>query len=143
MPISKFFAVAVFVGLAGLATGCISPTGPSVNVPFSAVDVVVGTGASADAGDSITVDYTGWLYDPDAVDHKGLQFESTIGASPFTFTLGAGQVIDGWDEGVPGMQVGGTRRLVIPPALGYGPVRRGAIPANATLVFDITLNDAP
>ena len=89
----------------------------------------------------MTVNYTGWLYDASKLDSKGLQFDSSIGGQPFAFTLGAGQVIQGWDQGVPGMKVGGIRRLVIPPSLAYGAVRYGPIPPDATLVFDISLVD--
>jgi peptidylprolyl isomerase len=98
------------------------------------VDLKVGDGAIAESGQSATVHYTGWLTD-------GTKFDSSLDAGkPFTFRLGAGQVIRGWDEGVKGMRVGGKRKLTIPPDLGYG--ARGAggvIPPNATLVFDVEL----
>ena len=101
-------------------------------------DTTVGTGATAQAGQHVTVHYTGWLY-PDGV--KGSKFDSSKDRNdPFAFGLGAGMVIKGWDEGVQGMQVGGTRLLVIPAALGYG--ARGAggvIPPNATLMFEVEL----
>lgn len=101
-------------------------------------DTTVGTGAAAQAGQHVRVHYTGWLYN-DGV--KGAKFDSSKDRNdPFEFGLGAGMVIKGWDEGVQGMQVGGTRRLVIPPALGYG--ARGAggvIPGNATLLFEVDL----
>lgn len=101
-------------------------------------DTVTGSGATAATGDTVTVHYTGWLY----MDGKaGSKFDSSKDRrDPFRFPLGAGHVIRGWDEGVAGMQVGGTRRLVIPPALGYG--ARGAggvIPPNATLLFEVEL----
>jgi FKBP-type peptidyl-prolyl cis-trans isomerase FkpA len=103
-------------------------------------DSKVGTGAVAKAGTPVTVHYTGWLQNPDG--SQGKKFDSSRDANrPFTFTLGAGNVIRGWDEGVQGMQVGGQRRLVIPAALGYG--QRGAggglIPPGATLIFDVEL----
>ena len=88
------------------------------------------------------MNYTGWLYDASRPDQKGLQFDSSVGRTPFTFNLGSNQVIDGWDRGVVGMKVGGLRRLVIPPSLAYGGTRNGPIPPNATLVFDIELLDA-
>jgi len=88
------------------------------------------------------VTYTGWLYDGSKADFKGLVFDSTLGKAPFSFALGAGAVIKGWDQGIPGMKVGGLRRLVIPPSLAYGPTRSGAIPANSTLVFDVGLVSA-
>ena len=101
-------------------------------------DTVTGTGATAQAGQQVSVHYTGWLYN-DGV--KGAKFDSSKDRNdPFEFGLGAGMVIKGWDEGVQGMQVGGTRVLVIPPQLGYG--SRGAggvIPPNATLMFEVEL----
>ncbi len=101
-------------------------------------DSVVGDGAEARAGQRVSVHYTGWLYDGSA---KGAKFDSSKDrGDPFDFGLGAGMVIRGWDEGVQGMKVGGTRVLVIPPALGYG--ARGAggvIPPNATLMFEVEL----
>jgi FKBP-type peptidyl-prolyl cis-trans isomerase FkpA len=104
-------------------------------------DLVQGTGATATAGQAVTVHYTGWLHDPQAPESKGKKFDSSRDrGEPFKFQLGAGHVIAGWDQGVAGMQVGGQRRLTIPPELGYG--ARGAggvIPPNATLVFDVEL----
>ena len=91
------------------------------------------------AGDRVTVNYTGWLYLPAAPEHHGAKFDSSIGREPFTFRLGSGGVIAGWDHGVAGMQVGGKRTLVIPAALGYGEDGAGPIPANANLIFDVEL----
>ncbi len=85
------------------------------------------------------MNYTGWLYDASKTDNKGTQFDTSIGRGVFSFLLGAGQVIAGWDQGVPGMKVGGSRRLIIPPSLGYGASGAGPIPGNATLVFDVSL----
>lgn len=96
-------------------------------------DVVPGEGATAAAGNDVSVHYTGWL-------PNGEEFDSSRAGLPFTFTLGAGSVIAGWDEGVQGMQVGGRRTLVIPPSLGYGESGAGGvIPPNATLVFGVEL----
>ena len=109
-------------------------------MPFTVTDLTVGTGATAANGQMLTMDYTGWLYDSGAPDNKGTMFDTTAGGQPFTFLLGAGQVIQGWDQGLIGMRVGGTRRLVIPPELAYGDQGVGTvIPPNATLIFDIDL----
>lgn len=116
-----------------------APASPSPNVSFSQADLRIGDGDEPTGGALLTVNYTGWLYDASKTDFKGLQFDSSIGKIPFTFALGSGQVIKGWDLGVVGMKVGGVRRLVIPPSLAYGDTRSGPIPANATLVFDIEL----
>lgn len=97
-------------------------------------DEVVGKGPAAKSGDTVTVNYTGWLTD-------GTKFDSSLDRNqPFTFPLGAGQVIPGWDQGVAGMKVGGKRKLTIPPELGYGAQGAGGtIPPNATLVFEVEL----
>jgi len=109
-------------------------------VPYSQIDLRVGTGTEATAGRTITVNYTGWLYAAGAADNKGTQFDSSVGRAPFSFVLGRGQVIAGWDQGVAGMRVGGQRRLVIPPSLAYGSAGSPpVIPPNATLVFDVEL----
>jgi len=97
-------------------------------------DQVLGTGSEAAQGKKLTVNYTGRLL-------TGAQFDSSVGRAPFTFTLGAGQVIKGWDMGLVGMKVGGKRELVIPSYLGYGDTGQGPIPPNATLVFDVELLD--
>jgi FKBP-type peptidyl-prolyl cis-trans isomerase len=118
-----------------------TPTGPSdpsvgLNVPFSATDIVVGTGAEAVNGRNVTLNYTLWLYHPSAAANKGRQIET----GTFSFVLGTGNAIQGWHQGIPGMRIGGTRRLVIPPNLAYGAA--GAppdIPGNATILFEVTL----
>jgi FKBP-type peptidyl-prolyl cis-trans isomerase FkpA len=135
--------VSIVLIVTALAAGCGSatPTSPGVVVPFSQVDLRVGTGADATTGKRVTVNYTGWLYDPAKTDQKGSQFDTSAARGPFAFTLGAGAVIKGWDQGLVGMKVGGQRRLVIPPALGYGSVANGPIPANSTLLFEVELID--
>ena len=104
-------------------------------------DTVPGTGAEAAAGNHVRVHYTGWLHDPIAKNSRGKKFDSSKDrGDPFTFGLGGGQVIRGWDEGVQGMKVGGTRVLTIPAELGYGARGAGgAIPPNAMLVFEVEL----
>jgi len=101
-------------------------------------DTKIGDGATAKAGNKVSVNYTGWLYNNGA---KGAKFDSSLDRGQlFQFTLGAHQVIAGWDEGVAGMKVGGKRTLIIPPELGYGARGAGgAIPPNATLMFDVDL----
>ena len=112
-------------------------TGAGVTTPSGLQywEIRVGTGATAMRGQKVKVDYTGWLT-------NGKKFDSSVGTGkPFAFTVGEGQVIRGWDEGIQGMKVGGKRQLRIPPALGYGPegTPGGPIPPNATLIFDVRL----
>jgi FKBP-type peptidyl-prolyl cis-trans isomerase len=104
-------------------------------------DIKKGAGPAIEAGQTAVVHYTGWLYSESAPENKGQKFDSSRDRNqPFDFELGAGMVIQGWDEGVEGMQVGGHRRLVIPPEKGYGAQGAGGvIPPNATLVFDVEL----
>lgn len=99
-------------------------------------------GKVAEQGKAVLVNYTGWLYDPKAKDQKGEQFDTSVGRpTPFGFVIGAGRVIKGWDEGVPGMREGGKRRLIIPAAMAYGErgAGNGKIPPNATLLFEVEL----
>jgi FKBP-type peptidyl-prolyl cis-trans isomerase FkpA len=143
---------ALFLVLVFVAVGCSGS--PSTNpadkpMPDSGIttlqktDTKVGTGNEARKGMNVQVHYTGWLYDTTAADRKGKQFDSSRGKDPFTFRLGDGEVIPGWDEGVVGMKAGGARTLIIPPALGYGPQgAAGQIPPNATLIFDVELVEA-
>ena len=104
-------------------------------------DLVDGEGSEATPGQVVEVHYTGWLFHPDNEDNKGRKFDSSLDrGQTFSFRLGGGSVIQGWDEGVAGMKVGGLRRLTIPPEMGYG--ARGAggvIPPHATLIFDVEL----
>jgi len=110
-------------------------------MPLTKTDLSPGAGAEIKSGQTALVHYTGWLYDTAAPDNKGKKFDSSVDRNePFEFPVGGGFVIKGWDEGVVGMKVGGKRRLVIPPEMGYG--ARGAggvIPPGATLVFDVEL----
>lgn len=143
-------AVFALAAHAAMAQGAAPPSAPSTVSKLSAIvtdlqklDVKQGTGAEAQSGKPVVVHYTGWLYDPAAPEGRGAKFDSSRDRGvPFGFFLGGGKVIKGWDEGVVGMKVGGQRRLIIPPSLGYG--ERGAggvIPPNATLMFDVELID--
>jgi len=116
-------------------------SGSAAVTVLKTTDTLVGTGATAAAGKTLTVHYTGWLYDEKAAGQKGTKFDSSVDrGTPFTFVLGAGQVIAGWDQGFIGMKVGGKRTLLIPSALAYGTAGRlPTIPGNAALVFDVEL----
>jgi FKBP-type peptidyl-prolyl cis-trans isomerase FkpA len=118
-----------------------SPTTGSEAMPMQKIELAPGAGAEIKSGQTALVHYTGWLFDAAAPENKGQKFDSSVDRNePFEFPVGAGMVIKGWDEGVVGMKVGGKRRLVIPPEMGYG--QRGAggvIPPGATLVFDVEL----
>jgi FKBP-type peptidyl-prolyl cis-trans isomerase FkpA len=118
------------------------PPGGSV-AELQRLDTRAGTGTVATSGSDVTVHYTGWLYDENAPDKHGVKFDSSVDrGQPFTFLLGAGQVIRGWDEGVAAMKVGGKRTLLIPADLGYGSNGAGGvIPPGASLVFDVELLD--
>lgn len=126
------------------AAGCSedsNPGQPTQDVPYSQTDLTVGTGTQAFAGNRITVAYSGYLYDPSKPEGQGSFVDSS---TSYQFTLGVGTVIRGWDQGVAGMRVGGTRRLIIPPELGYGSAGRAPrVPPDATLTFDITLVSVP
>lgn len=123
------------------ASEAAAPAAAAAQQPFQKIDTVQGSGKVATAGQTVTVNYTGWLYSADAPQHHAAQFDSSIGREPFSFRLGSGGVIKGWDQGVEGMKVGGKRTLVIPADLGYGADGAGPIPPNATLVFDVELLD--
>ncbi len=133
------------LALASVLTGCADPGPPpgGTIAQFQTIDEQVGQGALAQPGQDVVVHYTGWNYDEKAADKRGSKFDSSRDRNePFTFLLGAGRVIRGWDEGVAGMRVGGKRVLMIPPTYGYG--RNGAgdvIPPNGSLVFEVELLD--
>ena len=118
-----------------------APKQPPARPAFTRTDLQVGTGQEALKGRNISVHYTGWLYDPTKPEMKGRMFDSSRERGPFNFLLGAGQVIPGWDQGFDGMKIGGRRRLIIPPSLGYGVdgAGGGIIPPNATLIFEMEL----
>ena len=109
-------------------------------VPFTFRDLIVGEGAEAVDGAALSVTYTGWLFHPTAPDNRGEQFDASEEGESFSFTLGAGDVIDGWETGIVGMRVGGRRRLVIPHAAAYGAEGQSPnIPGYATLLFEVEL----
>ena len=140
-------ALVILFSLSVLTAGCGGDSGtspsPSSGAAYSQTDLRVGTGAEATTGRAATVHYTLWLYDAGRAETKGTQIETSVGGQPFTFTVGARQVIAGWDRGVPGMRVGGQRRLILPPDQAYGSQANGRIPGNSTLVFDIELVAVP
>ena len=106
------------------------------------IDIKEGQGTSPEVGQRVSVHYTGWLYDENQPENKGKMFDSSRKkGQPFGFVLGVGSVIQGWDEGVLSMRIGGKRDLIIPPDLGYGTSGIGPIPPNATLLFEVELLD--
>ncbi len=131
---NRWLTALILLTLAACGGGGDSATSPSGGTGTLVVeDLVVGTGATAAAGDTVTVNYVGTFT-------NGTKFDSSYDAGrPYSFRVGAGQVIAGWDQGVPGMKVGGKRRLTIPPSLAYGSSAYGQIPGNSTLVFEIEL----
>ena len=145
--------VCLLAGLLALTIGCASDepapetaSGGGEAMSESVTELVMtdaneGTGAEATAGRTVVVHYTGWLYDSTQPEGKGAKFDSSRDRNePFSFGLGGGQVIRGWDEGVAGMKTGGNRTLIIPPNMGYGSQGAGgAIPPNTTLIFDVEL----
>ncbi len=135
--IPRVFIVAIALVASACGGSSSSPDLPTTS--YSQTDLRVGTGAEAVNGRSLIVHYTLWLYDPAGAEQKGRQLETSAGGQPFPFVLGAGGVIAGWAQGVPGMRAGGVRRLIIPPALAYGSAGWGSVPPNATVVFDIEL----
>ena len=133
----------VILGMVLLSPAAFSQTSKGVANVTELIkqDVKVGTGEEAVVGKMVEVHYTGWLYDPAKPDKKGAKFDSSRDrGTPFSFLLGAGRVIKGWDRGVAGMKVGGQRTLIIPPAMAYGAQGAGnVIPPNAALIFDVEL----
>lgn len=142
-PLTRAAAVLLSL-LAITACGKAPPpyTGGDV-AEFQRIELQEGSGAVANAGDEISVHYTGWLYDENAADRRGAKFDSSLDrGEPFVFMLGAGRVIRGWDDGVAGMRVGGKRELLIPADMGYGTKGAGGvIPPGASLVFEVELLD--
>ena len=151
MNSTRFFTAALVLALFSAACQAADPQPQSKDKPAMSlpqkvneliqIDSKVGNGTEALPLNTVTVHYTGWLYDPAQPDGHGKKFDSSVDrGDPFVFTLGGGQVIRGWDEGVVGMKVGGKRTLIIPQHMGYGARGAGgAIPPFATLIFDVEL----
>ena len=139
-------SLALLLGVGAVSFG--AQASPGFTVPATdksekmiVTDIKTGTGAEAVAGKRVSVHYDGWLYDEKAPDHKGKEVDSSRKHNlPYSFVLGKAQVIDGWDQGLPGMKVGGIRSLIIPGYLGYGAHGAGdMVPPNAKLVFEVEL----
>jgi FKBP-type peptidyl-prolyl cis-trans isomerase FkpA len=146
MHFTKFTLIALIVVIAACSGKSDAPATSSAPPPgvmsLQTVTLTPGTGATIAGGQMAVVQYTGWLYEAGATDHKGKQFDSsrTAGREAFKFPVGTGSVIKGWDQGVLGMKIGESRRLTIPPDLAYGDSGTGGvIPPGATLVFDVEL----
>ncbi|MES2069965.1 MAG: FKBP-type peptidyl-prolyl cis-trans isomerase [Pseudomonadota bacterium] len=143
----RVFAVAATLLASGLVPLSTSTTATAATAAKAAtpltlqtIDTKLGTGKEAAAGTVVSVHYTGWLYSPKADKQHGQQFDSSAGRGPFSFPLGTGRVIQGWDQGVAGMKVGGKRTLIIPSELAYGDSGAGGkIPPGAALIFDVEL----
>jgi FKBP-type peptidyl-prolyl cis-trans isomerase FkpA len=136
-----FLCAALVLNAAGC--GGKTPTDPSqvTNVPYSQTDLIVGSGKVAAVGNTVSTNYTLWLYNAAGTDSKGVQIDTSVGKTPFNLVLGSGSAIKGFDQGVVGMAVGGKRRMIIPPSLAYGATGGGGgqIPPNANLVFEVDL----
>ena len=139
------FSLPVFMSACGTNTQkeakSIEVKVPAAEPAFQKIDSVLGDGEEAVTGKTVSVHYTGWLYDASKPDNKGEKFDSSVDrGQEFEFPLGAGRVIKGWDEGFAGMKIGGKRTLIIPSNMGYGSRGAGSkIPPNATLLFDVEL----
>jgi FKBP-type peptidyl-prolyl cis-trans isomerase len=122
----------VYIALTGQNRDTVEQAAPPVT-ELMIEDIVIGDGQEAKIGDTVSVHYTGWLLD-------GTKFDSSLDRNqPFEFTIGEGRVIRGWEQGIPGMRLGGKRQLIIPPDMAYGPTGTGSIPPSATLIFEVEL----
>ncbi|MFZ6741705.1 FKBP-type peptidyl-prolyl cis-trans isomerase [Undibacterium sp. JH2W] len=141
--LSALLASALLTGILPTSTAQAQAPDSVVVSKLTKIDEKVGTGKEAIIGSSVNVHYTGWIHDPFANRERGKKFDSSVGQQPFSFTVGAGRVIKGWEQGVAGMKVGGKRTLIIPPELAYGAAGagNGLIPPNSYLIFDIELLD--
>ncbi|MFZ6679547.1 FKBP-type peptidyl-prolyl cis-trans isomerase [Undibacterium sp. Tian12W] len=141
--LTALLATSLFAGILSTAPTQAQAADSVVINRLTKIDEKVGSGKEALPGNTVFVHYTGWLHDPFASRERGNKFDSSVGQQAFSFTIGSGRVIKGWEQGVAGMKVGGKRTLIIPPELGYGAAGagNGMIPPNAYLIFDIELLD--
>ena len=141
----RFCCVAILLAAAACGGSGAAPTTPAPppppvpDVPFGTTDLREGGGAAVEDGWLLAIAYTGWLYDAATPDNRGREFAAAAAEAPFSFRMGVGQVIPGIDRGVMGMRVGGLRRIVVPPDLGFGAAGSDLVPANATLLFELEL----
>lgn len=135
MPLAAVFVAALSLSACGGGSSAATGTAVASPATLSVTDNILGTGATAVSGSTATVTYTGWLYNASSSNYEGTQFDT----GTLTFVVGAGTLVPGFEQGVAGMKVGGTRTLLIPSSLGYGASGSGVIPANSGLVFTITL----
>ena len=135
MPLAAVFVAALSLSACGGGSSAATGTAVASPATLSVTDNILGTGATAVSGSTATVTYTGWLYNASSSNYEGTQFDT----GTLTFVVGAGTLVPGFEQGVAGMKVGGTRTLLIPSSLGYGASGSGVIPANAGLVFTVTL----
>ncbi len=136
LPVVLLLVVSAACG--GSSSNPVDPT-PLPSAPYSQTDLVVGSGAEAVAGKTVTINYSLWIYSDTAAENKGQFIQTSVGGQPFVFVVGGTGVIPGISQGVTGMKVGGKRKVIVPPELAYGASGNGPIPANATLVFEIEL----
>lgn len=138
MKLQKNFLMIAVFALSVLLSACAS-FGPPDTTKLHIKDLKIGTGAEAAIGKQVVVHYSGWQFDATKPDYKGRLADTSRTGKPFTFTLGQSRVIKGWEEGIPGMKVGGQRNLIVPAEKAYGANSYGLIPSNSILIFDIEL----
>ncbi len=150
VPSRRALLLGLVASVSAAACGGSNPTEPSpiaqtwvADVPFQSIDIEVGTGDEVDNGTRIRVDYVAWLYSTATSDNKGTVIDTSLqtGRGPYEYVVGTGTVIAGWERGIPGMRVLGIRRLIVPPALAYGSTGNNNIPPNATMIFEVRVNE--
>jgi FKBP-type peptidyl-prolyl cis-trans isomerase FkpA len=127
--------------IALLLTLALLPAHAARSIALKKIDTVVGSGRLAMKGDTVVVQYGAWLFAPRQAGQRGASFDTVSGNESFSFKLGAGSVIPGWEEGVPGMRVGGKRSLIVPASMAFGKTGNGPVPPGANLIFEIELLD--